>query len=89
MVLPNLCGWPITLRLLKLKLKLHVLRDSWEVVVDLIPMVHATIAVGKVISAGSAPPPRRVELAMFQTSPIPTKPTVKATRMLKHLSVVN
>ncbi|CAN6272463.1 unnamed protein product [Urochloa humidicola] len=52
-------------------------------------VVHAMIVVDKVISAGSVPPPRRVELAMFQTSPNPTKPIVKATRMLKHLSVAS
>ncbi|CAO2163477.1 unnamed protein product [Urochloa humidicola] len=89
MVLPNLCGWPVALRFLKLKLKLRVLWDSQEAVVDLAPMVHATTAVGKVISAGSVPPPRRVELAMFQTSPNPTKPIIKATRMPKHLSVAS
>ncbi|CAN6244004.1 unnamed protein product [Urochloa humidicola] len=83
MVLLNLCGWPVALRLLKLKLKPHVLRDSREAVVDLAPVVHATIAVDKVISAGSVPPPRKVELAMFQISPNPTKPTVKATRTIK------
>ncbi|CAO2168955.1 unnamed protein product [Urochloa humidicola] len=47
MVLPNLCGWPVALRFLKLKLKLRVLWDSQEAVVDLAPMVHATTAVGK------------------------------------------
>ncbi|CAO2043090.1 unnamed protein product [Urochloa humidicola] len=87
MVLPNLCGWPVALRLLKLKL--NVLRDSREVVVDLAPVAHAIIVVDKVTSAGSVPPPRKVELAMFQISPNPTKPTAKATRTIKHLNVAS
>ncbi|CAO1946165.1 unnamed protein product [Urochloa humidicola] len=75
--------------LLKLKLKLHVLRDSREAVVDLAPVVHAIIVVHKVTSAGSVPPPRKVEPVMFQISPKPTKPTAKATRTIKYLNVAS
>ncbi|CAO2034069.1 unnamed protein product [Urochloa humidicola] len=89
MVLLNPCGWPVALRLLKIKLKPHVLRDSREVVVDLALVAHAIIVADKVTSAGSVPPPRKVELAMFQISPNPTKPTAKATKTIKHLNVAS
>ncbi|CAN6333694.1 unnamed protein product [Urochloa humidicola] len=81
MVLLNLCGWPVALRLLKLKL--NALRDSREVVVDLAPVAHAIIVVDKVTLAGSVPPPKRVELTMFQISPQATNKTTKAIRMPK------
>ncbi|CAN6333693.1 unnamed protein product [Urochloa humidicola] len=81
MVLLNLCGWPVALRLHKLKL--NGLRDSREVVVDLAPVAHAIIVVDKVTLAGSVPPPKRVELTMFQISPQATNKTAKAIRMPK------
>ena len=78
MVLLSLCGWPVALRLLKVKF--NALWDSREAVVELFPVVHVTIAVGKVIIAESVPLPRKVELVMFQISPLLLNPTAKATK---------
>jgi len=81
MVPLSLCGWPVALRLLKVKF--NALWDSREAVVEMFLEVHVTIAVGKVIIAGSVPLPRKVELVMFQISPLLLNPTAKATKMDK------
>ena len=80
-VLLILCGWPVALRLLKVKF--NALWDSREAVVELFPVVHVTITVGKVIIAESVPLPRKVELVIFQISPLLLNPTAKATKMDK------
>ena len=57
MVLLSLCGWPVTLWILKVKF--NALWDNREAVVEMFLEVHVTIAVGKVIIARSVPLPRR------------------------------
>jgi len=49
----------------------------------MVPVVHITIAVGKVIIAESVPLPKKVELVMFQINPLLLDPTAKATKMDK------
>ena len=78
---PQLCGWPVALRILKVKF--NALWDNREAVVEMFLEVHVTIAVGKVIIAGSVPLPRKVELVMFQISPLILNPTTKPTKMDK------
>jgi len=81
MVLLSLCGWPVALRLLKVKF--NALWDSREAVVEMVPVVHITIAVSKVIIAESVPLPKKVELVMFQINPLLLNPTAKAAKMDK------
>jgi len=81
MVLLSLCGWPVALRILKVKF--NALWDNREVVVEMFLEVHVTIAVGKVIIARSVPLPRKVELVMLQISPLLLNPTAKAAKMDK------
>ena len=65
LVLLNLCGWHAVLRLPKVNLLM--LRGSWEAVVEIPPVGHASIVVVKATILGIVPHQRRMEPAMLQT----------------------